>query len=99
MNLVQKWSHIHNRWELEQLILQNSLCLGGRMKKNKHIKNKEIQKIIDSRIEELSFQYFATQKIDVLQSYFQKSGIATHVIWKAQKVGYQRKKNVSIPSL
>lgn len=54
MNLVQKWSHIYNRWELEHLILQNSLCLGGRMrKKQAYKKNKETQKIIDSRIEEL----------------------------------------------
>lgn len=78
--------------------INNSLCPGGRMKKKKHIKIRKYRKWLTEELKSYNFS-IATQKIDILQSYFQKSGSVTHIIWKAQKVGYQRNKYVSNPSL
>lgn len=57
--------------------INSSLCLGGRMKKDKHIKIRKYRKWLTEELKSYNFRIatqfsFATLKIDILQSYFQK---------------------------
>lgn len=70
-----------------------------RRKNEAYKKITKYRKLLTAELKSYNFSILQHKKPDILQSYFQKSGIATRVIWKAQKIGYQKNKNVSNPSL
>lgn len=93
MNLVQKWSHIYNRWELEHLILQNSLCLGGRMRKKQAYKKiRKHRKLLTAELKSYNFSILQHKNLIFFKAIFKNLQLQPMLHRKLTKLHTKEKK-------